>query len=187
MSRFGFGRGVLVAAVLALVAAGAFSALAGLMTASVLLKAIVVCVHGGYLLTLTSRTKLRRGRLALPLLWVLAVTAISFAASPAISFVISHAVLLWVTRSLMCHKTLVAAALDLILTGVAVVVAMGAARHSGSMLLSVWSFLLVQAFAAFIPEQLNTSTTPLRGKSNNDFERAHAQAQAALRRLANNH
>jgi hypothetical protein len=63
-----------------------------------------------------------------------------------------------------------------------VVAAIGAAVQTGSLLLSLWSYFLVQALFTTIPTR--ASAGPASTNEDDAFERAHRVAEAAVRRLS---
>ena len=183
MNRITLGQGIIVAAIFALLSAAAFAALTLLMAPILLLKAMIVVLNAAYLGVLMKRSGLRRGRLALPLAWLVAAIAIGLWAPSLAAYVILHTGLLWLSRTLCCHANVLSTLIDLVLCSVALVAAIGAAVHSGSVLLSVWSFFLIQAASTFIPTSFGPVTAPTNDDPAADFERAYRQATAALRRL----
>jgi hypothetical protein len=103
MNRITLGQGIIVAAIFALLSAAAFAALTLLMAPTLLLKAMIVVLNAAYLGVLMKRSKLRRGRLALPLAWLVAAIAIGLWAPGLAAYVILHTGLLWLSRTLCCH------------------------------------------------------------------------------------
>jgi hypothetical protein len=63
--------------------------------------------------------------------------------------------------------------------------ALWAYRHSGSLMLTVWSFFLLQALFVWIPLRLRSpaATTPGEAGEEDGFIKAHQAAQQALARL----
>jgi hypothetical protein len=81
---------------------------------------------------------------------------------------------------------MVAALIDLGLSGLSLAAAIWAAHQSGSVFLTVWCFFLVQALFVHIPTHIGRRGEPdhedLEGAHR--FERAHHAAESALRKLS---
>ena len=89
---------------------------------------------------------------------------------------------IWLTRALYHHSGVLAAVIDLGISGLAVAGAIWA-LGTGSYALTFWCFFLIQALFVWIPE-VTTSSTPDRDLNQSDFDNARRLAAAALKRLA---
>lgn len=148
------------------------------------LRAVVAGLALGYLVYLLGRTRERVGRLTAVLAWCAAATGLWLAAPPLALYLLLHVGMLWLIRSLFFHASLLAAVADLGLSGLALAAGVWAGVHSGSLLLAIWSFFLVQALFVAIPPSLPPRRPGAAASECEDgFERAHRAAEAAARRL----
>jgi hypothetical protein len=100
--------------------------------------------------------------------------------------------MVWIIRVLYFSNGVLPALLDLGLSALALAAGVWAAGQTGSVLLAVWSFFLVQALFGSIPRSLTTQALTGRatergtrpGADEEPFERAHRNAEAAVRRLS---
>ncbi|MFK7916027.1 MAG: hypothetical protein AB8B93_19095 [Pseudomonadales bacterium] len=139
---------------------------------------------GGYLLWLCSRSNARIGRPTLLLIW--------FAGSVACAML--NVGLLWsgawqllmisITRCLLFYPRPLALLADLTLTAIAGLAALWVSLQSGSLLLTLWSFFLLQAGWTWIDDwQQNRLAASSRDPHQHRFDYAHATATAAIRRM----
>jgi hypothetical protein len=91
---------------------------------------------------------------------------------------------IWLLRSLRRYDSLIPAGGDALLSGFALAAAIATAQHTHSLFLSLWSYFLVQALAAFIPVR-NVATPAASGRTRDtDFDSSYRNAETALRRLS---
>jgi hypothetical protein len=186
MNRPSFLEGALVALI------GAFAAV---VTDTALLlpfppreaRALTIAALGlGYLLYVLARSGERTGRVLLVLAWV-PITAGSLALAPgAAAQVLVQLGLVWLARVWCFQCTPTAAVLDLGLILVGAAAALWAGTHSGSLLLAVWSLLLIQAMFGAIPARPGHHTDLCAGLAAgpDPFDLGHRSAERALRRIA---
>lgn len=179
--QLSFYRGALIAALLSLVGAVTVAGLSVVMTGSSALITMVILVAGAYLLNLLRCSEHRVGRVAVFATWLLlTVAGVLFNADLAFT-VVTQVVAISVVRSLYFHSSLISGLLDLLLSGLALAAAVWAAQ-SGSLVLTLWSFFLVQALFTGIP-----TFRPRRFKNRrqieDEFDRAHRAALGALNRI----
>ena len=93
--------------------------------------------------------------------------------------------MIWGTRSLYFHQSLLAAFADLGLCGLGLIGALGAYLHTGSLFLSLWCLFLIQAFFVYIPS-LAQPGGQRPDRDEDRFRRAHQAAAAAVHRLSSN-
>lgn len=182
MNRPGFLEGVAVALVLALVGGLAHFALDLLFPAGLALRAVIAGISLGYLLYLLHRAPERVGRPTTLVLWVLMAVAVWPLAWSVQA--LTHLGALWLVRSLYFHGGFAAALADLMLNGLALAAALWAVERTGSLVVALWWFFLVQALFPLIPER-RRADTPEAGPDR--FEHAHRAAESALRRLYYTH
>jgi len=184
MKRPSFLEGVGVAFAAALVAGLGLPALFWLLPTGEAMRLLVTGLSGAYLAYLLVRSSERVGRSISLTLWLL-MTGALWVIAPALSIhILAHLGLLSLLRALYFHATPLSALVDLGLTGLSLIAALGAYLHTGSAFLTVWCLFLVQALFVLIP----TGGTVADGSPREDaFDRAHRNAEAALRKLAADH
>lgn len=184
MKRPGFFRGVVVAAVLALVGAIAYSGLATLIGAGFALKLITVALGGAYVLYLLSGTEDRTGRIAVFVGWLTVTGVVGFLTAGLTMTLITQVLLISTIRALYHHGSVLAALLDLGLSAFALSALVWASAESGSLFLSVWTFFLVQALFVAIPSDFKTQKAGAQKPEADQFDRAFRTAESAIRRIA---
>ncbi|MFD2110690.1 hypothetical protein [Thiorhodococcus fuscus] len=182
MKEPGFGEGVLVALVAAILGAALFDGLALLVSASVAASWALVALGFGYVLYLLGRADPSVGRLPLLLLW-LAVALVSGALTSDLGILaLSQLASLWLVRALCFHAGPVAAAMDLGLCLLGGLAGFWAAQRTGSPFLAIWTCFLVQALFVYIPRPIGSGA--VADIDSNAFDRAERAAERALRRLS---
>ena len=176
-----FWQGAVVALALAVAGSIAMAALPLLVTGASAWKLTAAGLTFAYTLYLMSRSAERAGRLVMPALWLLVTAAGWSLLSPA-AFALVQAGLMWLVRALYHHRGFVAAGVDLGLTAFACAAAVWA-LGTGSYLLTIWCFFLVQALFVWIPEPA-TGGHAQGPAGSADFEASRRLAAAALKRLA---
>ncbi len=147
------------------------------------LRPVVAGLALGYVAYLLARSTVRVGRVTALAAWGAAAVLIWLAAPPLALYLLLHLGALWLLRSLFFHSSLFAAAADLGLNLLALAAAVWAVLHTGSLLLAIWCFFLVQALFVVIPPSLVRPSPAGRQESDDPFEHAHRVAEAAVRRL----
>lgn len=181
MKTFDFWRATLLGLLLALLGAAALSALpprfAGVAGTVLVTGALTLA----YLIALLAGSEARSGRLVALAAWFFAsAVAVTFEPTEA-GWLLFQTGAIWLLRSLLRYRSLASALIDLGLSALSLIVAAAVARHTGSLLLCLWSFFLVQALTALIPAK---PWRPAQTPAEEPFERAARGAEAALRRLA---
>jgi hypothetical protein len=181
--------------VLSLVAATSAYAAALILPPESALRAAIAVLGIAYTVARLIRTAERTGRVVVLALWAIVAGATWLFAVPLTAYVAIHVALIWLIRSLFSYSSLLAAALDLALTGLSLGAATWAFAHSDSVFLACWCLLLVQALHTAIPTHkpaalLSRDTqrrTARRAYTPDRFGTAHRAAEAALQRLAAKH
>lgn len=185
MSKPTFLEGTGVAMVLALTGTLSYRALEWALPDAVAFRLIASGLGGAYMLYLLGRSRERTGRVITLSLW-LAVTGLLWVMSmPLPLYLSAQLAMTWGTRSLYFHQGLLAAFADLGLCGLALIGALGAFLHTGSLFLSLWCLFLVQALFVYIPPPTESGNQRL-GDDEDRFRRAHRAAAAAVNRLSSN-
>lgn len=183
MNAPGFVEGAGVALAAALAAGLGQPALAWLLPPGLAWLVLLTGLSGAYLGYLLVRTRARVGRLVTLVLWFLVAGLLGMRNPPFLVSVLIHLGLLSLLRSLYFHARPLSALLDLLLTGVSAVAALGTYLHTGSLFLALWCLFLVQALFVFLPAGAGMEEAASEDEA---FDRAHRNAEAALRRLAAN-
>lgn len=182
MKRPSFLYGVAVALALAAGGAAVMTTLAPLLGPATALRPIVPAVGLIYLVSLFRGNDRSTGRITTVALWFV-VAGVTWAAAPPIAvYVLIHAAMLWLVRSLYFYASALPALLDLGLSTLSVAVATWAITRSDSLFLAIWCFFLVQAAFVVIPQRLGLPALE-DGIDDDAFERARRRADAALRQL----
>ncbi len=132
-----------------------------------------------YLLYLLWRSPRRNGRLVLLLLWGLASLLIAASAPGLVALSLAHTLLVSTIRAWLYQPQRMGLIANLGLAVLAWMAMTASLLYSGSLLLSLWTYFLLQAGFVMIPQQRLHS----QGDS---FDRAHRAAQAAIFRLTEN-
>ncbi|UCE89996.1 MAG: hypothetical protein JSW10_04010 [Pseudomonadota bacterium] len=181
-----FIEGVAVAGVASLCGSAVFTALTSVLSASAALHVVIAGLALAYVIYLLRRSRERVGRITTLALWGLASLALWVMAMPLAFYLLAHIAMIWLIRSLYLYSSLFPALADLGLNALALAAALATALHSESILLSIWSFFLVQALFAAIPSHLRTKCGNAHAPEHDDdrFQHAHRIAESALRKLS---
>lgn len=179
-----FAHGVIAAAVLSVSGAAVLAALTPFFGAGTALRAVIALLGFAYVLYVQSVSGERVGRVTTIVLWLLAATATWVVGVPFVGYVLIHAGLLWLVRSLYFYSGVLPALLDLGLSALGLAFAVWAAGRSGSPLLALWCFFLVQALHVCIPAAIAGGVAAGVNDEEQAFNRAHQAAEAAVRRMS---
>ena len=183
MKRPGFIQGVLIAAVLAFVGGTVLAALTPFTGIGAAIRLLIPAVSLAYVLYLLRVSGERTGMVATVSVWC-ALSAITWWFAPPLPlYVLVHVGAIWLVRSLYFHSGFIAPVIDLALSAVAVSAFVWALTRTGSAMLALWTFFLVQALFIAIPKYVPRRREQARTASNEGFERARRQADEALRLL----
>lgn len=178
-----FLEGVGVALAASLVGGVVYTALA-ILAGGGALRLLIAGLALGYVLYLLARSPERVGRVTALAAWGAMAILVWLAAPPLALYLALHLGALWLIRSLFFHSSLFSALADLALVLLALAAAIWAVAHTGSLLLGIWCFFLVQASFVAIPSSLARAGVGRHHESEDPFEHAHRVAQAAVRRLS---
>ena len=185
MSRPTFLQGVCTAAMFALAASVAATALAPVSIVSGAPQLIVTAMALAYLLYLLGISGERLGRVSALSVWAGMSLCLWLFDAPFSVALLTQVGALWLLRSLYFYSSALSALLDLGLNVAAVATGYWAAVHTGSVFLSVWCFFLMQALFVAIPQAVNCpqgASQPAAGDTEK-FERARLRAEKAFRQL----
>lgn len=184
MKRPTFPRAALVAFGIAFAAGAVCAALAPLTGADAALRLVVPLMSLAWLICLLRGGGASAGRLTVLAFWCAVSAATWLLAPPLGIYVLVHAGLLWLGRSLCFYAGLFPALLDIGLSALSLSAAAWALTRSGSVFLAAWTFFLLQALFVFIPPRVGRHRTEVAdGDGHEAFERAHRRADTALRQL----
>lgn len=186
MTRPTFLEGAGVALALAVAAGVGFVALVPLFAGVLVLKAAVAAATLAYLLYLLSRSGARAGRVTAVAAWAATTLAAWWFAPSLLLYLAAQAGFVWLLRSLLFHRGLLAALADLGLTALGLVAAGWALERTGSVGAAFWTFFLVAACFAFIPPRF-PRRAEVEPATPDRFQQAHRTAESALRALAARH
>jgi hypothetical protein len=182
MTRPTFLEGALVALVGAVSGTLAFEAFARVLPGGTAARLVTAALCLSYVIYLVGRSRERVGRLTVLVLWLLTALFLWMLAPPLPLYLAGHLGALWLVRSLYFHQGPLGALADLGLTGISLIAAAGAFLHTGSLLLAVWSLLLVQALFVLVPAR--TGSDIAAPEEDDRFGRAHRAAEEAVRKLS---
>ena len=182
MKPMNFWRALLLAAAISVIGAVLHSVLPSLFGNASSLRLTLLTAAAIYLLALLISSPVGSGRVVGACVW-LALSALLIGFDPPLSvWLLLQTGYLWLLRSLTRYPSLIPAGIDAVLSGFALAASIATAVHTHSLLLSLWSYFLVQALATFIPSRPVQPTATRPG--DHDFDASYRNAEAALRRLS---
>ncbi|WP_196139582.1 hypothetical protein [Aliikangiella sp. G2MR2-5] len=116
------------------------------------LKATISLVTMFYLVSVLKTSRLKVGKVSLILFLTTSQLFLLFSISSLDVIIGSNLIAIWLARTFYIHRNTVDALADIAFIALGFVAAMWAFTESQSLLLSFWSFFLVQAFLVFLPQ-----------------------------------
>lgn len=189
MKRPTFLEGVGLALAASLSGAILFSALTPVIGHPALLKLLIAGLGLTYTLYLLRRSGQRLGRVVTLSAWFLFSAILWLLDPPLTLYLLLHIGLIWLIRSLYFYSSLLSALADLGLSGLGLATASWALLQTGSLLLGIWCFFLLQALFCTIPAEMKKRPAPTGAGGNpaDHFHQAEQAAEAALRHLSSFH
>ncbi|MGI9205386.1 MAG: hypothetical protein ACR2Q3_15325 [Woeseiaceae bacterium] len=187
MNRPNFIHGVVVAALLAIVASAVIATLTPFIGFLSVVRLVIPALALAYLVFLFRSSDERTGRLTTLFAWGL-LAAITWWVSPPLGFyVLIHVGAIWLVRSLYFYAGVFPSLLDFGLSALSVFVFGWALERTGSVFMGVWCLFLVQAVFVAIPRRfpgrkIQSDPPPVNDK----FEHARRQADQALQQIFTN-
>ena len=135
-----------------------------------------------YLIFLFSRTETRVGRMTVFVVWAAVATAGWIWVDSFTLYLLLHVSLLWLIRGLYFHGGVLAALIDGGLVAFGTVCALGTVLKTGSTMLGIWVFFLIQALFSVIPK-LGAESSASERSTQEKFGDAQSRAEAALTQL----
>ena len=182
--RPSLGLGIGAGFVLSVCGAAVLAALWPLAGYSAALRATIALLGLAYVLYVLGKSGERVGRVTTVAVWTLAAAAAWASGMPFVGYVLVHIGLIWLVRSLYFYSGVLPALADLGLSVLGAAFAVWAAHRSHSALLAFWCFFLVQAFHVLLPAAVAERGGKPADDADLKFNRAHAAAEAAIRRLS---
>jgi len=180
-----FLEGALLAAIFAVCGEVIFSVLPWFFNRWETQVVVITLMSLAYMLYLLRRAPERTGRVSFIVIWVfLSLGALGYGL-PTVLYLLLQLGCIWLTRTVYFRAGLFGALADLGLHALATSAAVWAFSRSGSVLLSLWSFFLVEALFPLWPgyQSQSTNTNSSENLANPRFEQAHRTALAALHRM----
>jgi hypothetical protein len=182
MKRLSFIDALLCAVALSVLGSVLAVLLAPLCSGVLLSRGLCTVLALAYVLFLLMRSRLRSGRVSLLAVWSLAALAIVLFSPSLLSMVAAHLALIWLVRTLLFLSSPLLALADLVLSALSLAAGCWALMETGSVLLSLWSLLLVQATCTLLPARLGKPATARATDADHEQGFAHA-ARAAEQAL----
>lgn len=186
MKAPGFSLGVVIAFFITLYAATVMLFLGGSV---VYLTLFEICLYGStliYLIYLLKHSGTPVGRIVTVCIWAAASLASSLVNISPVEQVFIQAAVIWLTRSLYFHHSIVAAVLDLGLVSFGIAASAWAMFNTGSTAVALWCFFLIQSMFCWIPDPKSppSLSSSVSGRSNSTFSAAHRVAMDAVRKIS---
>lgn len=186
MNRPRFIHGVVLALIAAIAGELLFVVSAPLLGSLAALHGVIIAASLGYALYLLRASGERLGRLTTLAAWLVATSLIAWWSPPLPLYLVLHVSMIWLVRSLYFYAGLLPALADLGLNALAVAAVVWASVQSGSLMLALWCFFLLQALFVAIPPRVDSTgaAEPTAGRDDDRFEQARRAAELALRKLS---
>jgi hypothetical protein len=183
MRRPSFLEGAGVALILAAIAGMTLTALSPPWPRLAVLYPLIAAIAFAYLIYLLRRSRERVGRVAVTVFWLVGASLLWILEPPLLLYTAAHLGMIWLVRSLYFHVSVLSALADLGLSGFSLIAGVWAAIQTGSLFMTLWTLLLVQALFVAIPASFRKSGGEDDAGDDDAFQHAHANAEAALRRI----
>lgn len=178
-------EGIILALTISILSALFFMGMTSLFSGGFVLRILIPLISLFYIIYLFSRHSEKTGKMTTIALWFFISLLNQVLTDSTLLFITIHISMIWLLRSLYFYNSLWSSALDLALSLFALVAGIITWEHTGSLLLSLWSFFLIQALFVFIPKQFHKqmNNNNLLAVDNHNFDQASVQAQTALQKL----
>ncbi len=185
MKRLSFIEALCFAALLSVVGTVLARVLSPLFGAALIARALCTALSLAYVLFLLLRSRLQCGRVSLLSGWLCAALLIAVFCPSLLSMAAAHLSLIWLTRALLFHTSLLTALADLGVSALSLAAGCWALLETGSFFASLWSVCLLQAGCALLPVPLGKSPRSAGYGHDHEqrFTRAARAAEQALRSL----
>lgn len=188
MNRPGFLEGCAVALAASLGGSLLFALFSPLIGSDTLLRLLIAGLGFGYVLYLLHRSGQKTGRVVTLAAWGISTMLIGLFIPSLSLYLLLHIGLVWLIRSLYFHSSILPAVADLGLNGLGAVAIVWALLQTGSLLLAIWCFFLLQALFSAIPAIGRSRRQKADHPSPEDrFRQAEQAAETALQKLSSLH
>lgn len=184
MKRPSFFQGVVLALIAALLGEVLFVALAPLTGSVSALHMVIASASFAYILYLLRASDERLGRVVALSGWLLITVVTAWMGPPLVLYLLIHVGMIWLVRALYFYSSLMPALADLGLNALAMAAVVWATVQSGSLMLALWCFFLVQALFVLLPWEPGRAHGSTTTTDPDKFEQARRSAQTALRKLS---
>ncbi len=184
-----FPEGVAVALAASLAGGVLYTALDTVFPGVPVLRLLIAAIGLVYVVYLLGRSTERVGRVTAAAAWLLVAGVLWFTHPPLLLYVCVHLGVIWLIRSLYFYSSALSALADLGLNGLGLAAGIWAVTRTGSVLLGIWCFFLVQALFVFIPKSVRrkSGAGPAGPASEDRFQHAYRVAETAVRKLSSSH
>lgn len=182
MKRLSFIDALLAALALSTVGALLCQILMPLLGVTLVARGLGLLLALAYVMFLLARSRVTHGRLTLLTLWLLAALAITLLCPTLFSMAAAHLTLVWLSRSLLMHDSVLAALGDLLISALSLAAGCWAFAETASVFASVWTVGLLQAACTLLPRRDTPRTEQSAEQSFTHAARAAEQALRAFRR-----
>ncbi len=184
-----FPEGVAVALAASLAGGVLYTALDTVFPGVPVLRLLIAAIGLVYVVYLLGRSTERVGRVTAAAAWLLVAGVLWFTHPPLLLYVCVHLGMIWLIRSLYFYSSALSALADLGLNGLGLAAGIWAITRTGSVLLGIWCFFLVQALFVFIPKSVSRKPgAGQAGQAGEDrFQHAYRAAETAVRKLSSSH
>ena len=181
-----FLEGVAIALVMSLAGSVLYTALDTVFPGDPVVRLLIAGIGLAYIVYLLGRSPERIGRVTVAAAWLLLAGGLWGTHPPLLLYACVHLGAIWLIRSLYFYSSALSALADLGLNGLALAAAITAVTRTGSVLLGIWCFFLVQALFVVIPKSVRR--TPGAAQTDEDrFQHAYRVAESAVRNLSFRH
>ena len=186
MRPLSFGQGVVAAFILAVGAGAILILIAPFLHFKQSLVLLIPGLALGYLTFICLQLSRKTGCMTSLSFWLLVAVGVMFSPLTIVGQIWLHACMISIIRSWHCYSRVLLAVVDLVFTLLSVLLTLWVVFHTSSVVLSAWSFFLLQALSGFIPTLLDSPITSL-SISNQDeeaFNRAERRAKQAINAIS---
>jgi len=153
------------------------------------LKTSIASITLAYLIYLLWAKKSSHGRILL-LFSVCLILGMGYLVLSLTPFILLSMFIIWLSRSLLWHRSFIAAGADGVLCGLGSIFSTFSWLHTGSLFIAIWCFFLLQALFVLIPQRFglecfgldtsNESESSKQMQYSEEFTRAHKSAENAI-------
>lgn len=188
MKPLTFGQSALLGFFLSVLGTMSFQVISLFMPLGFALRGVMLLLVASYLVVVMVRHPRKTGVLAIPSMLLMMNCVLWVSGTSIWVTLVLNVMALSAVRSVYAYQSLILATADMLISMIALFIALAVFSYQQSIFLSFWSFFLVQALTAFLPVHFTLKTV---GEKRSDysvdssFQRAQRQAERALDKLVN--